>query len=160
MCTYIVDTPASIAEESVSAVQGVLAVRTRDRERGGSVQHCKPMRKAKRTTGAVYCPSALYDGWVSVEHSQFLSIDVALRGGSVQRRYRYAKSEHSRPTAYAPHVRAAAQSCQRNPQLHATYRRRRTHADKGVVDESVDSAVLDEPPCVFGSLYVRFSVQS
>ena len=62
MKTYMVETPASIADDRVNAnvaVSILLSLATKPRE---YIQHCKPIKKAKRTTGAVYCPSALYDG--------------------------------------------------------------------------------------------------
>lgn len=60
--THIVDTPASMADESVSAVERISFA---PMPTAVYSQHCNPMRKAKSMTGAVYCPSTLYAGWVS-----------------------------------------------------------------------------------------------
>ena len=66
MTLYIVDTPASMAEDRVKANNKALSicnevVITFARY----LQHCKPIKNAKRSTGAVYCPSVLYDGCVT-----------------------------------------------------------------------------------------------
>lgn len=63
--TYMVDTPASMADESMSARRRN-ALEKEILSAVGYLQHCRPIRKAKSTTGAVYCPSVLYDGCVTV----------------------------------------------------------------------------------------------
>ena len=57
--TYIVETPASIADESVSAVSGQYQRPVSRNIEALDVQLWRPMRNANSTTGAVYCPSAL-----------------------------------------------------------------------------------------------------
>lgn len=56
LTTYMVDTPASIAEESVKANKKVITRTITNRK---NLQHCSPIRNANKTTGAVYWPSAL-----------------------------------------------------------------------------------------------------
>lgn len=61
---YIVETPASMAEDNIRAERH--ACQQRDQMmRAVCSQHCRPIKKAKRTTGAVYWPSELYDGCVT-----------------------------------------------------------------------------------------------
>ncbi|KAH7923279.1 hypothetical protein BV22DRAFT_597269 [Leucogyrophana mollusca] len=37
--------------------------------RNVDIQHCRPIKNTKRTTGEVYCPSALYEGWVTASRA-------------------------------------------------------------------------------------------
>ena len=60
--THIVDTPASIADDSVSADEGEQAISARlGRHLNATyyLQHWSPIKNANSNTGAVYCPSAL-----------------------------------------------------------------------------------------------------
>lgn len=59
--TYKVDTPASIEEDTVNAKDNNNKTLSEDSPEISfkHVQHCSPMRNAKRMTGAVYCPSTL-----------------------------------------------------------------------------------------------------
>lgn len=136
--TYIVETPASIAEDRVSAVKDRHQRTCRRARKLGYAQHCKPIRNANKMTGAVYCPSVLYDG-------------------CVYRRYRYAKSEQSKPTAYPPHVRAAVVLVSLGTCTET--KERRTHADQLVVDESVNTTICEKTPSILCCLQVRLAVQ-
>lgn len=58
--TYIVETPASIAEERVNAVNVISnGKQSWVGGGGGYIQHINPMKNANRMTGAVYCPLEL-----------------------------------------------------------------------------------------------------
>lgn len=62
----MVETPASMADDSVRAMKAIsVNGKRRTTKTHEDIQHCKPMRKANKTTGAVYCPSTLYAGCVS-----------------------------------------------------------------------------------------------
>jgi hypothetical protein len=70
---YIVETPASIADDRVNATGGD-KLKARSHHRKVYVQHWIPIKNARRRTGAVYCPRSLYAGWVSVEMNQLIRI--------------------------------------------------------------------------------------
>jgi len=61
---YIVDTPASIAEDIVNAGEGWGTV-TSEGAKKKDIQQTRPIKNANNTSGTVYCPLALNDGEVT-----------------------------------------------------------------------------------------------
>ena len=59
---YIVDTPASIAEDIVNAGEGSGTVARCEKK---DIQQTTPIKNANNTRGTVYCPLALNDGEVT-----------------------------------------------------------------------------------------------
>ena len=102
---YIVDTPASIAEDIVNAEEGLGTVASRGAKKKKDIQQTVPIMNAKNTSGTVYCPLALNDGEVT---GKILQQGCTLNIGQeyIHRKYKYAKSMDKRPIAYAPHVKA------------------------------------------------------
>lgn len=70
------------------------------------VLHCRPMRKANRRTGAVYCPSELYDGWVTTDNHSDLSGEETERAahisGTDMQIARKAFQQHTLPRSKLP----------------------------------------------------------
>ena len=69
--SYIVETPASIADDKVNAAGGD-QLRTQLNVWRVCIQHWIPIRNANRITGAVYCPWSLHSGLVSATLEQFI----------------------------------------------------------------------------------------
>ena len=58
----MVETPASMADDMVNAESKSIQIPLHNKS---NIQHIVPIKKANKSTGAVYCPATLYDGFVT-----------------------------------------------------------------------------------------------